>query len=70
MIYNQDVLYYVLQQKNGDLYLAYGYYDYSEKDDPYSDDTNIRWLYKLAVDENGENKAKVETTLEKLLATI
>ena len=48
VIYNQDVLYYVLQQSNGELYLAYGYYDYSEKDDPGSDDTYIRWLYKLA----------------------
>lgn len=55
LIYNQDVLYYVLQQKNGDLYLAYGYYDYSEKDDSGSDDTHIRWLYKLAVDKNGES---------------
>ena len=53
LIYNQDVLYYVLQQKNGDLYLAYGYYDYSEKNDPYSDDTNIRWLFKLAIDTSG-----------------
>ena len=48
VIYNQDKLYYILQQKNGELYLAYGYYDYSEKDDPGSDDTYIRWLYKLA----------------------
>ena len=47
LIYNQDCLYYVLQQKNGDLYLAYGYYDYSEKNDRYSDDTSIRWLFKL-----------------------
>ena len=53
LIYNQDVLYYVLQQKNGDLYLAYGYYDYSEKNDPHSDDTNIRWLFKLAIDTSG-----------------
>ena len=48
VIYNQEVLYYILQQNNGELYLAYGYYDYSEKDDPGSDDTYIRWLYKLA----------------------
>lgn len=48
VIYNQEKLYYILQQKNGELYLAYGYYDYSEKDDPVSDDTYIRWLYKLA----------------------
>ena len=53
LLYNQEHLYYVLQQKNGDLYLAYGYYDYSEKDDAYSDDTLIRWLFKLAVAQNG-----------------
>lgn len=48
VIYDQDKLYYILQMENGELYLAYGYYDYSEKDDPGSDDTNIRWLYLLA----------------------
>ncbi len=48
LVYNQSHLYYLLQMKNGEIYLAYGYYDYSEKDDPYSDDTNIRWLLKLA----------------------
>jgi len=47
VIYDQDKLYYLLQLKNGELYLAYGYYDYSEKDDPGSDDTSIRWLYRL-----------------------
>ena len=50
LVYDQSVLYYLLQQENGELYLAYGYYDYSEKDDPYSDDSNIRWLFKLAVE--------------------
>ena len=48
VIYRQEFLYYVLQQKNGELYLAYGYYDFAEKDDPGSDDTHIRWLYLLA----------------------
>ena len=48
VIYDQERLYYILQQKNGELFLAYGYYDYSEKDDPGSDDTYIRWLYRLA----------------------
>ncbi len=52
LVYNEGILYYLLQQKNGELYLAYGYYDNSEKDDQYSDDTNIRWLYKLALEEN------------------
>ena len=48
VIYDQDKLYYILQMENGELYLAYGYYDYTEKDDPGSDDTNLRWLYLLA----------------------
>ena len=48
VIYDQEKLYYILQQKNGEFFLAYGYYDYSEKDDPGSDDTYIRWLYRLA----------------------
>ncbi len=48
VIYNQDRLYYILQQKNGDLYLACGYYDYAEKDDPGSDDTCIQRLFLLA----------------------
>ncbi len=52
VIYNKDALYYVLQQKNGDVYLAAGYYDASEKDDPYSDDTSIHWVCRLAVDTN------------------
>ena len=47
LIYNQDFFYYILQQKNGDLYLANGYYDYLEKEDVYSDDTSISWLFKL-----------------------
>lgn len=50
VIYNQENLYYVLQQKNGDVYLAAGYYDASEKNDPYSDDTSIHWVCKLGID--------------------
>ena len=52
VIYNEEYLYYVLQQNNGDLYLAAGYYDASEKNDPHSDDTSIYWICKLAVDTN------------------
>ena len=47
LIYNQDVLYYILQQKNGDLYLAYGYTGYSNND---ANAAHIRWLYKLSVE--------------------
>ena len=50
LIYNRDSFYYVLQQKNGDLYLAYGYYDYFEKDDLASDDTSIYWVCKLTIE--------------------
>lgn len=49
-VYGDDVLYYLLQQKNGEIYLAYGYYDIEGITDPYSDDSSVRWLYKLAVD--------------------
>jgi hypothetical protein len=34
-------------QDNGDIYLTYGYYDALEIDDPYSDDSSIRWVFKL-----------------------
>ena len=51
VIYNQDTIYYILQQYNGELYLASGYYDYAEKNDPGSDDTNIQWLLKIAPDD-------------------
>lgn len=53
LIYEQEVLYYLIQQENGELFLAYGYYDYTEKNDAGSDDTAIRWLYRLAVDPEG-----------------
>lgn len=58
VIYNQERFYYILQQENGELYLAYGYYDYSEKDDPGSDDTYIRWLYKIAPDDTPLNQGQ------------
>ena len=47
LVYRQDILYYVLQQKNGEIYLAFGYCDDSEKNN-----THIRWLFKLAADLN------------------
>ena len=47
LIYNQDVLYYILQQKNGNLYLAYGYTGYSNND---ANAAHIRWLYKLSTE--------------------
>lgn len=38
------VLYYVLQQQNGNIYLAYGYDN--------EDDSSIRWLFRLTMDDH------------------
>lgn len=38
---NSDIFYYILSQKNGDCYLAYGY---DTKESP-----NIRWIFRLSV---------------------
>ena len=46
-----SVFYYLLLQKSGEVYLTYGYWDASEKDEPDSDDTSIRWVFALAEDE-------------------
>ena len=51
------VFYYLLLQQNGDLYLTYGYYDASEKDDPGSDDTSIRWVFSLDEDDSVKSTA-------------
>jgi hypothetical protein len=45
------------KDKNGDVYLTYGYYDASEKDDPYSDDTSIRWVFSLDEDDSVQSTA-------------
>ncbi|MBR4703725.1 MAG: hypothetical protein IKO91_07755 [Oscillospiraceae bacterium] len=45
-----DIFYYLLLQKSGEVYLTYGYWDYSEKNDPHSDDTGIRYVFALAED--------------------
>jgi hypothetical protein len=42
------VFYYVLQQKNGDVYLAYGYHDPESETDSYHGASSIRWLFQLA----------------------
>lgn len=46
------VFYYLLLQDNGDIYLTYGYYDASEINDPASDDSSIRWVFKLRLEED------------------
>ena len=45
-----DIFYYLLLQKSGEVYLTYSYWDYSEKNDPHSDDTLIRYVFALAED--------------------
>lgn len=42
------VFYLVLQTKNGDVYLAYGYHDPEGETDPESAGSLIRWLFRLA----------------------
>ena len=46
LVYDDEFLYYVLQQKNGDLYLAYGYTSKS------FGEASFRWLFKLAAQSN------------------
>jgi len=50
------VFYYVLQQKNDDVYLAYGYHDpESETEYYYGASSSIRWLFQLALDPVSNN---------------
>ena len=53
LLYGQEVLYYILQQENGDLYLAYGYQTSDQNADPGSFRQRIRWLFKLEIDTSG-----------------
>ena len=43
-----NVFYYLLSTKSGEVYLTYGYHDPEGETDPHSDDSHIRWLFKLA----------------------
>lgn len=42
-----DSLYLLLEQKNGEFYLCYGYYNVEGVVDPNSDSSFIRWIYRL-----------------------
>jgi len=42
-----QTFYYLLQQKNGDVYLAHGYYDSQGPNDSFADDTYINWMIRL-----------------------
>ncbi len=54
-----SVFCYLLQQKNGDVYLTYGYYDPDGETDPASDDSSIRWLFKLSIDDEAKDNSAV-----------
>ncbi len=41
------VFYYLISTKSGDVYLTYGYHDAEGETDPNSNDSSIRWLFKL-----------------------
>lgn len=43
-----SVFYYLMLQENGDVYLTYGYYNPANSTDKKSDDSSIRWVFKLA----------------------
>ena len=53
LVYKQEILYYVLQQRNGDLYLAFGYQAPDPNADPGSFTEHFRWLFKLTMDTTG-----------------
>ena len=43
----EEMSYYLLRQKNGDMYLVCWYYDSEREDAPESDDSQVRWMFKL-----------------------
>ncbi len=61
-----SLFYYLLLQKNGEVCLTRGYYDAGEKDDPYSDDTRISYVFLLK--ENGDSRIESEIDMDSLRA--
>lgn len=51
-----DYFYLVIRTKGGDTLLGLGWEDVSERNDPYSDDTSLRWMYKLQPQELEEDE--------------
>jgi len=47
LIGEDDILYYVIQQNNGDVYMATGWHDSEGVTDPYSDDSSITRVFRL-----------------------
>ena len=54
-----SLFYYLLLQKDGEVFLTRGYYDTGEKDDPNSDDTRISYVFLLK-----EDSTKSETAID------
>ncbi len=46
-VIREDRMYYVLQQKNGETFVTYGYYDAEGEIDPFSDDSELYYLVRL-----------------------
>lgn len=55
---NNSILYYLLWQKNGDVYLSYGYLG------PEKEPSSIRWLFKLSKEEPGGNKPTQDNEMD------
>lgn len=43
----EDRMYYLMQQRDGEIYIAYGYYDEEGETDPFSDDSEIYYLKRM-----------------------
>ena len=70
VIHEQDVLHYLIQMGDGSIFAAYGYYDYAEKNDPGSDDTAIHWLFRLAIDVEGDYGVTVTSGVQTVPLTV
>ena len=61
-----SLFYYLLLQKDGEVYLTRGYYDAGEKDDPNSDDTRITYVFLLK--DNDNIRSEAESDMDSLRA--
>ena len=60
-----SLFYYLLLQKDGEVYLTRGYYDATEKGDPDSDDTRITYVFLL---KKNDTHSETEIDMESLRA--
>ena len=56
--YDNDVIYLLLEQKNGDFYLCYGYYNMNTEPPVTPDSSLIRYIYKVKVREWAPDEAE------------